>query len=297
MGARLRGAARALRLCLMEARPSVQGVFVLRFAVGAAFATHGVVDPLRFGVGALAWWCAIFFAYLLNGITDVEEDRHNGSSRPIACGALTLRTATAAMLASAVLALVLACFVPGLVGWVAAFLALGWVYSAPPVSAKRGSVSCALVVFGLGWTSYAGGTTVAGNGLGTAAAVFATAMAAWMALVGSVVKDLSDAEGDAVAGRRTFAARHGSEAARRLAVAGTVVVGAGAPAAAAIGEPSVLPGTLPLAAGAVWVVVRCLRGRLSEQQDRHARRGAYRAFMVTQYVANAVMLGTLLVSP
>jgi hypothetical protein len=44
------------------------------------------------------------------------------------------------------------------------------------------------------------------------------------------------------------------------------------------------------------VIVRCLRVGDTEHSDRHARRDAYRAFMVTQYVANAVMLVTLVVS-
>jgi 4-hydroxybenzoate polyprenyltransferase len=288
--------ARTASLCWAEARPTVQIAFLIRFVTGAAFGTGDEVDPSRILAGALAWSCASVFAYLFNGVMDVEEDRRNGSDRPIARGDLSLRRAAGVTMATALLALVLSASVAGLVGWVIVFLALGWVYSAPPLAAKRASLPCAIVVFGLGWTSYAGGAAVVGNGLDAAATVFATAMAAWMALVGAVVKDFSDAEGDAEAGRRTLAATRGLHVARRLAVAGAAAVGVGAPAAAWTWAPAALPGTLLLAPGAGWVIVRCLRGRHTEHGDRHARRGAYRAFMVTQYVANLVMLVTLVVS-
>ncbi|MFK8905696.1 UbiA family prenyltransferase [Streptomyces sp. YS-3] len=285
---------RTARLCWTEARPAVQLAFLLRFVTGAVFAARDDIDLLRLLAGASAWSCASFFAYLFNGVMDVEEDRRNGSDRPIARGDLSLRRAAAIVLAAAVFALGLSAAVPGLVGWVFVFLALGWAYSAPPLAAKRASLPCALVVFGLGWTSYAGGAATAGNGLDAPALVFAGAMAAWMALVGAVVKDFSDAEGDAQAGRRTLAATRGPLVARRLAVAGAAVVGFGAPAAAWTWTPAVLPGTVPLALGAGWVIVRCLRTGHTEHHTRYARRGAYRAFMVTQYVANVVMLVTLL---
>jgi len=38
--------------------------------------------------------------------------------------------------------------------WVVLLLLLGWLYSAPPFPAKRWSSTCAVVVFGLGWTSF-----------------------------------------------------------------------------------------------------------------------------------------------
>jgi 4-hydroxybenzoate polyprenyltransferase len=289
-------AMRTTRLCWTEARPAVQIAFLLRFVTGAAFTMREDLDLPRLLAGASAWSCASVSAYLFNGVMDVDEDRRNGSGRPIARGDLAFRSAVGVTLAAVLLALALSAPVVGLIGWVVAFLALGWAYSAPPLAAKRTSSSCAIVVFGLGWTSYAGGAAAAGNGLDAPALVFATAMAAWMALVGAVVKDFSDAEGDKEAGRRTLAATRGLHVARRLAVAGAVIVGAGAPAAAWAWAPAALPGTLPLALGGGWVIVRCLRVGDTEHSDRHARRDAYRAFMVTQYVANAVMLVTLVVS-
>ncbi|MEU6353791.1 UbiA family prenyltransferase [Streptomyces sp. NPDC047072] len=285
---------RLARLCLAEARPQVQGIFLLRFAVGAVGALPAAADGGPAVVGAVAWWGAVVFAYLLNGVTDVAEDRANGSRRPIARGALPVRTAGWSAAAVAVAALGLSAAAGGgLVWWSAVFLALGWAYSAPPLAAKRWSLSCSVVVFGLGWTSYAAGAAAAGSGLDRVGLVFAIALSAWMALVGAVVKDLSDAGGDAVGGRRTLAARRGLGAARRLAVLGAVLVGVGGPVASLVWAPVALAGTLPLAAGAGWVVTVCVR--TAGERDRHTRRGGYRAFMATQYAANLALLTALLV--
>jgi len=178
-------------------------------------------------------------------------------------------------------------------GWVAGFLLLGWAYSAPPVRAKQSSVLCAIVVFGLGSTSYAAGVAAVGAGWSATGVVFGCVMAAWMALAGSVVKDLGDVGGDAAGGRRTVAVVHGMAAARALAVAGAVLVGVAGPVAAALWAPLALVGTVPLAAGAVWVVARVVRDARRASADRQQRRDAYRAFMVTQYTANLIALGVL----
>ncbi|MCF3960168.1 UbiA family prenyltransferase, partial [Streptomyces fuscigenes] len=242
-GARGRLRPRHLRLALVEARPTVQVVFVTRYLIGfaASSSPHHLASPARLLAGALSWWLAVVAAYLLNGVMDVKEDRANGSVRPIACGALPERTAAVLTAAAAVGSLVLAAFVPGLVLWTAAFLVLGWLYSAPPFPAKRWSTACAAVVFGLGWTSFAGGAATAGGVLSPAGLVFAVVMSAWMALVGSVVKDLGDVAGDAEGGRRTVAVRHGAGPARRLGAAGALLVGAGAVAAALARAPFMLP--------------------------------------------------------
>lgn len=272
----------------------MQIVFLLRFAVGAVSTAQLQQAPWRTLLGMAAWWCAVSCAYLLNGVTDVREDRANGSRRPIARGDLPVRTAGAvtALLAGAALTLgVLAG--NGVLGWVAGFLLLGCAYSAPPVRAKQSSVRCAIVVFGLGATSYAAGVAAAGSGWSATGVVFGCVMAAWMALVGSVVKDLGDAGGDAAGGRRTVAVVHGMAAARALAAAGAVLVGVAGPVAAALWAPLALVGTVPLAAGAVWVVARVVRDTRRASADRQQRRDAYRAFMVTQYTANLVALGVL----
>jgi len=90
---RWRTTAETARLCCSEARLSVQMVFVLRFAVGAVSTAQLPQAPWRTVLGMAAWWCAVSCAYLLNGVTDVREDRANGSRRPIARGDLPVRTA------------------------------------------------------------------------------------------------------------------------------------------------------------------------------------------------------------
>ncbi|MFJ4775553.1 UbiA family prenyltransferase [Streptomyces sp. NPDC088762] len=291
---RWRTAAHAARLCWAEARPSVQLVFLLRFAVGTVSA--GQLPPALgpAGLGLASWWCAVACAYLLNGVTDVREDRANGSRRPIARGDLPVHTAMAVTVLLGVAALVLGALAGnGVLGWVAGFLLLGWAYSCAPVRAKDSSVACAVVVFGLGATSYAAGVAAAGSGWTATGAVFGGVMAAWMALVGSLVKDLGDVGGDAAGGRRTVAVVRGVAAARALAVAGAVLVGAAGTAAAALWAPPALVGAVAVAAGAVWVVAQVVRDARRQSADRRQRRGAYRAFMVTQYAANLLVLGVL----
>ncbi|THA48930.1 UbiA family prenyltransferase [Streptomyces sp. A1136] len=290
-GLRFSAAAQAARLCWAEARPSVQLVFLLRFAVGTVSAAEPPQAPGRVVLGMAAWWCAVACAYLLNGVTDVREDRANGSRRPIARGDLSVRSAATVTALLAVAALAFGGLAgAGVFGWVVGFLLLGWAYSAPPVRAKESSVLCAVVVFGLGATSYAAGVSAAGSGWTVTGAVFGCVMSAWMALVGSLVKDLGDAGGDAAGGRRTVAVVRGVPAARALAVAGAVLVGAVGAASAALWAPQALLGTAPVAAGAVWVVFRVVGDARRAHADREQRRGAYRAFMVTQYVANLLML-------
>jgi 4-hydroxybenzoate polyprenyltransferase len=281
-------------LSLSEARPIVQVVFVLRYVVGAAFTAHQhLPNPFQLVAGTLAWWLAVVAAYLINGVLDIKEDRANGSSRPIARGDLPERAAIFITAGAALGALTLAQFVPGLSVWVVAFLLLGWAYSAPPFPAKRWSSLCAVVVFGLAWTSFAGGAATVGGELNTAGLVFATVMSAWVALVGSVVKDLSDADGDATGGRRTVAVRYGAWLARALGATGALVVGASAVLAALLWSPSTLVAMIPVAVGAVCVVAQIVRTARIKDADKRTRRSAYRAYMNTQYVAIIVMLAVL----
>ncbi|MFF1447335.1 UbiA prenyltransferase family protein [Streptomyces sp. NPDC058274] len=281
---------RYVRLSLVEARPVVQIVFLMRFGVGAAFSAQKTVDAPQLAAGVLAWWLAVVTAYLVNGVLDVKEDRANGSTRPIARGDLPERTAAFLTAAAAAGSLLLSLFVPGLTVWVALFLLLGWLYSTPPFPAKRWSSTCAVTVFGLGWTSFASGATSVGGELSPAGLVFAAAMSAWMALVGAVVKDLGDVEGDAVGGRRTVAVRYGAGRARAVAVAGSLFVGVGAVLAALTWAPLTLAGTVPLTFGAVCVVAQIVRTARVADGDKRTRRSAYRVFMRTQYAANIIMM-------
>src|SRR5229473_3171268 len=85
-------------LCLAEARPSVLLITLLRFLAGAvlgAASGHGHGHLMAMAGGAVTIELAIFSCYLLNGLMDLDEDRINGSRRPLARGALPPRSRSA----------------------------------------------------------------------------------------------------------------------------------------------------------------------------------------------------------
>jgi len=119
-------------------------------------------------------------------------------------------------------------------------------------------------------------------------------MSAWMALVGAVVKDLGDVEGDTVGGRRTVAVRYGAARARAVAVAGALLVGTGGVLAALAWAPLTLAGAVPLAIGAVCMMAQIVRTARATNVDKRTHRSAYRVFMRTQFAANITMMLALL---
>nr|WP_166395337.1 UbiA family prenyltransferase [Rubrobacter marinus] len=83
----------------------MQGIFLLRFLAGASFA-----NPIFSGGAGVELWggaalcvCATLSVYIINGVMDIEEDRVNGSSRPVASGKLTVGQATGVAVGLAVL--------------------------------------------------------------------------------------------------------------------------------------------------------------------------------------------------
>ncbi|WP_051716657.1 UbiA prenyltransferase family protein [Streptomyces sp. NRRL F-5727] len=280
------------RHCVAEARPVVQLVFLTRFLLGALCATiaggarPAVPDVLA---GAAALYLAVLATYLLNGVMDIAEDRANGSRRPIARGDLPARTGALVVAGSAVVSLLLTATVPGLAAPVAVLLLLGWAYSMPPFTAKRRTWAGAFVVTVAGLAAYLAGAVAVHGSLAAGPLALCGVLALWMGAVGAVSKDLSDVRGDALAGRVTFAVVRGERAARRFVAVAAPVLGAAGLAVAALGDPVVFAGAVPLAAGSGWVVWRCLHPR----PDR--ARAPYQAFMVTQYAANAGLAAGLLV--
>lgn len=279
-----------LALLAREARPVVQIIFLLRFAVGVALSASHATEPWDVAIGGLSWWLAVVAVYAFNGVMDFDEDVANGSGRPIASGALPRRVALAMCLAAAVLAIALASAVPGLEIWVGIYLAFGWWYSAPYFPAKLRSSTAGGAVFALGISSYLAGAASGGGTFNISVAVFGLAGAGWMTLVGTLIKDLSDVEGDAEGGRRTLAVRYGVSLARHCATAGGLIVGCGSVLAAYLWAPRVIPGTLAFAAGALCLVIQDLRAGDPSQGDRKMRRSGYRVFMRTQYAANLLVL-------
>lgn len=275
--------------CFAEARPVVQIVFLLRFLVGALFVEAGGGGSLAGVVlGAVAMTCAVMAVYLLNGVMDIVEDRANGSRRPVARGALSAGAATKAIWLFAALALLTGSLIPAVLWCVGLSLLLGFAYSAPPLEAKRRTVTSAAVVIGLGFTSYLAGTVAAGGDMPATGLLFCGVLALWMGLVGAVTKDLSDIPGDKAAGRRTIAVLHGERSARVFASVCALALGATGLAIALVDDHTILVGAAALALGAGWVAVRCLRPSPARA------RAPYRAFMVTQYAANVGLAVALL---
>ncbi|MFD7729299.1 UbiA family prenyltransferase [Kitasatospora phosalacinea] len=285
-------------LVLQEARPAVLVVFLLRFGCGAALgaADRPEVDAGRLVSAGFAWAAAVLFSYLLNGCADVLEDRANGSLRPIARGALALPTArrVAGLLAVCALG---AAWLAGPVVALAALgvLLLGAAYSLGPHPLKRRAFGAPLVGVTGGLLTYlAGAASVGGpvDGSGDAALpVLAACMALWMGGVGGLLKDLSDREGDELAGRRSAVTVLGER--RVLALASGVAAAVGtAMVAGALLEPVLTGGAVAAVAGAAVVVTRCVR--YAADGSREERRRPYRAFMVTQHVLHVLVLATVL---
>lgn len=281
-------------LVVVEARPIVQVIYVLRFVVGYALASADQLLSSATLEGATSWWLAVVAVYAFNGITDYAEDSANGSTRPVARGALGRTTAGIACALASGGSMALAFLVPAMLPWVGAYLLLGWLYSAPPVPAKNRTASAGAVVFGLGWCSYAAGAAASGRPMHAAELVFVAAASAWMAIVGTVVKDLSDVEGDAAGGRRTLAVRFGRRTAGLVGACGALGVGVGACIAAILSAPSSLAGTIPFALGSCLLCASIAVTASVKASDRWGQRTAYRVFMRTQYTANVFVLAEAL---
>ncbi|MER7477646.1 UbiA family prenyltransferase [Streptomyces sp. NPDC126510] len=169
--------------CLQEARVSVQVIFLVRFVfAGTAGVTLWDVST-RLLPGAVLWFLAVTAVYLYNGTTDVREDRANGSGRPIARGALSVRSArrSAAVLSASALVggLLMAPPVGAAIG---ALLLLGYAYSTPGISLKRHTPGTALTVMASGALTYATGVLCGRATVSPALIAFCAAMCLWMGL-------------------------------------------------------------------------------------------------------------------
>ncbi|WP_449061912.1 UbiA family prenyltransferase [Planomonospora algeriensis] len=278
-------------LCLAEARPSVQFNFLLRFLTGASLSSPaaGEGDPGRTAWGALTWTLAVFAVYLYNGVKDVCEDRLNGSRRPIARGELPPSVATAVAAGAAVASIVCSLALgPVNLGMVAFLLALGYLYSGPPFHFKRrtsGTVAIGLAASVL--TYCAGAYAYAGELSGSPSLiVFVLAASFWTALVGPPTKDLPDMDGDAAAGRVTFAVVYGERALRLATIGLSLALPAVVTGAVLLMD---LPLRVPAAAmclGGLAVALLC-RGPIPPGPRR---RRPYAVFMVTQYVLHGCVI-------
>jgi 4-hydroxybenzoate polyprenyltransferase len=282
-------------MCLIEARPAVQFMFILRYLCGAALiiqAHH--MSLIRILIGAVVCECAVFSVYLFNGAMDLVEDRANGSRRPIAAGKLSPQTAQRVAAASAVAAVASGFALGRLTGLLTTvFLFIGYLYSGPPCYLKRNSVSSGMCGILGGLACYASGAAAVGGTLPvTGPELFAVALSLWIGLVGLATKDLSDVAGDAAAGRRTVAIAWGEVRARSAASAAALAVGTGFLVTAVLAVNTLLWPAATVECGALAIVAVNLPRFSAGSRTR--RRRPYRAFMMTQYVAHLSLLATLL---
>ncbi len=278
--------------CFLEARPAVQGIFLLRFLAGASFAdslfTGGLVNFPLWG-GAALWLCVTLSVYVFNGVMDVEEDQINGSLRPVASGKLKIAQATGVAGGLAALSVIGSLALGSLMVWsVVVALALGWLYSGPPFYLKRSptgwailGIVAALITYNAGYAANESGGDI------LSFSIFAVVMALWLGIV-SQTKDLSDIEGDKQAGRRSGPVVWGENAARLFYSGMALCLGGGYILTAALFAPGLLIPAFVLAFGAVAVAVTTL-GPWS-RGDKSRRRRSYRAFMITQYGANLAVV-------
>lgn len=281
-----------LRLAVLEARPSVQVVFLLRFSSAAALI--GVRSAGRFALGALVWELAILGIYLYNGVADVTEDRLNGTGRPIATGLLPVETARRVSLAVAAAAVLGAeLFDRPMALPVLGMLLLGALYSLPRYGFRRTPAGAFLVVILGGLLTYEAGCVAAERPVPSPDVLaLAACMATWMALVGTVTKDLSDVRGDAAAGRRSIPVLLGEDRARRLAVVFALAV-AGAFMLVGRQRPVLLPGAIVAVAGALALALATVSRLGPAVTERAESRSEYRLFMITQQCVHAALLVTL----
>ena len=280
----VRGVLRVLMLCFREARPVVQGVFLLRLLAGAFFASSVLLleFTLMLVGGAVVWICATCAVYLYNGISDVEEDRVNGSSRPVAGGELRISEAQLVLVLLVAASLLGSVLMDPVLFWaVAVLLVLGWAYSGPPWYLKRWPARLAFVAMVAALLTYKAGYLVGGGEGLVPLMVFAGFMALWMGFVGQT-KDFPDRRGDELAGRRSLPIVWGETGARVAISVVAILIGVGFLLVSLRLSPGLLLPAAITCAGAVVVSVLCLVGSAGQR----GRKRPYRAFMVTQYACN-----------
>ncbi|TDB92364.1 UbiA family prenyltransferase [Actinomadura sp. 7K534] len=301
----LREALAIARLCVLEARPSVLVISLLRFlaaaalGAGVAAAEGGTGDAGRACVAAAAWLGGVFAVYLFNGVMDRTEDRVNGSRRPIVRGALPTRLAAQVTVAAAIVSLALMAAIGADAVWaLLLYLAIGIGYSGPPLYLKRRPITSSLTGMSLALLTYYAGfrsqAEIGASSVGVELTLFMAAMVLWIGTVGMLSKDFSDISGDVAAGRRSIPARIGEAATLRLIVVCAFVLAISfCVAAGTFVRPLLWPGFVMLA-GAVAMAAICL-GPHAAKMPR--RRLPYRAFMVTQHACHSAAIIPLWVTP
>ena len=268
---------------LVESRPAVQVVFVLRSLAGSGVLRHPTLHRVE---EVLGWTLLTVAIYVFNGITDVVGDSTNGSRRPIASGKLASQSATLWCVCLAVAGMALCSRIStqeaGLAG---AMLALGWAYSSGPCLKNRPTGFALTIGAGAGLT-YVAGWGARGGHAGVAVVVVTLLVASWVGVCCGA-KDFSDVDGDRVAGRRTWPVVLGPARASRLLAALAVSGALGALTATVVMGASLVPAVV-LLAGSIMVAVASLRCAAATGRD--VRRRPYRLFIATQYLTNLALI-------
>ena len=275
-------AAATLRALLLEARPAVQVVFLQRILVtsGVLIAPHPAAVRLLLG-----WPLLAVAVYVFNGVCDQQEDRVNGSSRPLALGRISAGVASSACAVMGAAGVLLCGWAgPGPLALAVASLLLGWAYSAGP-RWKDGAVSSALSVGAGALFTYAAGWMV--HREEHPVLLLGVLLAVWVACC-CPTKDLSDREGDEAAGRRTLPVLLGPRRTGWVLAATALVAGAGFVGAVRTVAPVFLPVAAVIAIGSVLLAVALPAA--TRATDRARRRLPYRIFLSGQIAANVAAI-------
>lgn len=270
----------------VEARPQVQLLLVLRLLVGNVLGqANGGLDVAAIVTSDASWLLASLAVYVLNGLSDVDGDRRNGSRRPLAAGRLSVGAATAMVGALSACALCLAVFRgPLAVLMLSAFLALGAAYSFGPFPLKDRALTASVTVGVACAVTYVFGAVAAqGTASGPTLVVVASGMGAWMLVAGNA-KDFGDEEGDRLAGRRTLPLVLGDRRARLVLSVMVMILGASATAAGVTtrgADPLVLLIVAAVAMASVW---------WNADAARRRPRAAYQIFMWSQFAVNLALI-------
>jgi homogentisate solanesyltransferase len=279
---------------------TIRGTILASFAgVSRALIEHPSAISLRLVpqalLGLLALGLGNIYIVGINQIYDVDVDKINKPFLPVAAGEISPPVAWTIVLASLAggLATVWRAFSPLIFSLYSVGLAIGGLYSVPPIQLKRFPIAASLIIstvrgFLLNFGVYyavreAIGVPFRWNPVVCFIASFMTVFAAVIA----VTKDLPDVAGDAAYDVKTFATRFGVQTVARGACAALGTAYAGATALALL-SPAGMFRRVPMAAGHALLGLKLLRtyGRLDATSLASIKRfygGVWQVFYL-QYV-------------
>lgn len=186
-------------------------VFAWSAFIGALVASSGIPPLLPTVAGTLAMYLVALYAYVYNDIQDMDIDRINSSDSPLPSGRVSKGQAMNLSIASVLSALAIAFSVNLWVFAVACFgIALGYVYSTPPLSLKdRFLLKQTTACIWCAMSSLGGGIAASGQITGTT--LYAAILFFAYGMAFSPVADIGDIAGDRAAGKRTLPVVMGPE--------------------------------------------------------------------------------------